>query len=715
MQKTILISTLLLLSLATQAPAVKTRKMQQSSFASFERGKTVDRISILHGGKLTPARQQELWMDTGDPHVWDLALDRRGNFYIATGNDGRIYRRNAKGDSTLFFDAPELQVFALALDRRDRLIAATSPRGKVYRFSAAGEADVIFATKEPYIWDLAVDSDNAVYVATGDPGRIYRIGTDGKTRLFFDSGHAHIRCLVFDRSGRLYAGSGQKGVVYRIDSDGKAFALHDPLATEVHALAIAPDGTVYAATMTEPTSGLGDQLAQQLSRQAATTSDASDEVSLAAQSILIEAQGQPAQAQASLLRIDPSGYAREIWDFPRDAVQSLLMTDEGLLVGTGSEGKIYRLDAQDRSDLLCRFHESPVTALLNAGDSWIVATANMAKVFRLAAQPYAEAVFESETIDAGSQARWGVFEYEGELGDGDIRFFTRSGNTEQPGSDWSDWQPLRRVEHLQIISPKARFVQWKAVFQTSGLVAPMLNKVVLAYQQLNLAPRITSLIIHEPGVYYESDNTKSRPSDNSLVDFSGLIYPESLPSSSQKKGARSADWIFDDPNLDPLVFDLDCQLLPNGPCISFLRDAAVNVYSWDSFQLADGRYRLKLIAKDSPRNSADETLAAEKESDPFIVDNSAPELTAFEIKAGNGVVTVLFEFIDAWSALESLHYSLDADGWSALDSQDGLIDSPSESFRLLIPLAANETAILALRAVDSAGNIKVEHKRIRNP
>ncbi|HNR66748.1 MAG TPA: hypothetical protein PKN04_01860 [bacterium] len=713
MQKSYWLFVFIVLGLAAPLHAVKTRKIQQSSFSSFLRGKG-NEISILHGGRLTPGPQQRLSFDSGDPYIWDMTIDRRGNLYIATGNDGRIYRLTAANDSLLVFDAPELEVFAVALDGRDRLIAATSPRGKVYRVNKPGSAEIIFDPEESYIWDLVVDAQNAIYVATGDAGRIYRIDTAGKVECYFDGQNAHIRCLALDKDNRLYAGSSQPGVVYRFNAEGKPFALCDPQVSEVHDLAIADDGTVYAATLNKPIADIGEQLVRQLSQKSETANQAEEaEVALSAQSIVTQAASLSTKTNGSLWRIDPSGHGREIWAFPEDLVQCLMMTADGLLVGTGSEGKIYRINANDETDLLCRFQESPVTALAAHANRWFLGTANMGKVYELLSERSKTAVFESEPLDTGSQSRWGVFDLEGDATASQIGFHTRSGNTEQPGPGWSEWQPVQQEKSdLRVVSPAARFIQWKAEFHTADQTAAVVRKVVIAYQQINLPPRISTFIVHEPGKYYPESDKRDIPSGNTLAELQGLVYPQNLPASTPKKGARSADWIFDDPNLDPLVFDLYYQLLPDGIWTPLLSDAAASVYSWDSYLMADGRYRLKLVAKDTPENPIGQALSTEKVSEPFVVDNTGPALKEFQVQRQNQGIHLLFTMQDNWTAIEAVHYSFDAEAWKVLQPLDGLNDSKTESYRLQLTQAPGTVQNLTLRAIDAVGNITVEHQRI---
>ena len=66
--------------------------------------------------------------------------------------------------------------------------------------------------------------------------------------------------------------------------------------------------------------------------------------------------------------------------------------------------------------------------------------------------------------DAESIATWGTISWKGAVpSGGDVRLYTRSGNTATPDETWSAWSAAyRKGEGEQITSPKARFIQWKA-------------------------------------------------------------------------------------------------------------------------------------------------------------------------------------------------------------------------------------------------------------
>ena len=86
----------------------------------------------------------------------------------------------------------------------------------------------------------------------------------------------------------------------------------------------------------------------------------------------------------------------------------------------------------------------------------------------------------------------------------EVRLFTRSGNTQTPDETWSGWSTAyRNPDGEQIVSPKARYLQWKVEFVGSEGRSPVLTSVTAAYLQRNLRPEIASITIHPAGVVFQ--------------------------------------------------------------------------------------------------------------------------------------------------------------------------------------------------------------------
>src|SRR5262249_49564132 len=119
-------------------------------------------------------------------HVWDVVEDRDGNLYVATGDDGKIFKVSPEGKVSVAYAGEDSQVLCLAVAPDGSIYAGTGPGGRVVRIDPKGNGSVLYASPESYVWSLAVDSrTNSIYAGTGPKGRIYRITPDGKASVFY--------------------------------------------------------------------------------------------------------------------------------------------------------------------------------------------------------------------------------------------------------------------------------------------------------------------------------------------------------------------------------------------------------------------------------------------------------------------------------------------------------------------------------------------------
>lgn len=106
-----------------------------------------------------------------------------------------------------------------------------------------------------------------------------------------------------------------------------------------------------------------------------------------------------------------------------------------------------------------------------------------------------EGSYESPVRDAKLVASWGRIWWRGT---GPIELQTRSGNSERPDTTWSDWSVnYTDAKGSQITSPKARFIQWRAVLRGGGARRnePQLDDVSVAYLPRNVAPEVLAISV----------------------------------------------------------------------------------------------------------------------------------------------------------------------------------------------------------------------------
>src|SRR5688572_17251963 len=138
---------------------------QVSTEAEFLQGE-VENLSIDSYGRLTLGPGATPLYESNAPFLWTMVNGPDGSVYVGSGNEGQVFRIDAAGRATTFFDAAELEVHAIAPAPGGGIYAATSPDGKVYRVAPSGAPSVFFDPGDRYIWSLAVDRAGNVYVGT---------------------------------------------------------------------------------------------------------------------------------------------------------------------------------------------------------------------------------------------------------------------------------------------------------------------------------------------------------------------------------------------------------------------------------------------------------------------------------------------------------------------------------------------------------------------
>src|SRR5712692_11457730 len=119
---------------------------------------------------------------------------------------------------------------------------------------------------------------------------------------------------------------------------------------------------------------------------------------------------------------------------------------------------------------------------------------------------------------------WGAISWRGAAPGGSrIELFTRAGNTETPDDTWSVWSPAyASADGSAITSPKARYLQWRAVLTGKG-DGPVLTSVTAAYLQRNVRPEVRSITVHPPGIVFQKPFSTGDPE---LAGFDDQSTPE---------------------------------------------------------------------------------------------------------------------------------------------------------------------------------------------
>jgi sugar lactone lactonase YvrE len=699
---------------------------QVSTESELLRGE-VENLAIDSFGRLTLGPTSSTVYDASAPFLWTVVNAPDGSLYAGSGNEGQVFRIDPSGRGTVFFDTDELEVHAIAPAPGGGVYVGTSPDGKIYKVDASGKGTVFFDPADRYIWSLAVDRSGNVFAATGDKGVIYKVSPDGKGAPFYETKATHAMTLAFDRDGRLLAGTESPGRVFRIDASGKPFVLLDSSYTEIRTIRMDGSGNIYVAAVSGRSGG-GDRGASppapEPSGQVLTPS-VSTEITVVAIADSPVSPAQPAQtapparpgpAAGALFRILPDGASDLLWESREDLPYDVVFEPGGtLLVATGNKGKIYRLSGDPlQPTLVARVNAQQVTSLQPEREGrMIVATSNPGRLLRLSATRADRGTYTSDVRDAQTVAMWGTIKWqEGSTG-GRVEISTRSGNTRTPDETWSEWSaPYADRDGSPITSPRARYLQWRAVLIASRGESPYLTSVTAAYLPRNLRPRVTSITIHPPGTVFQ----RPFPVDPEIAGFEGDLperraatqgsntAPPSLGRRTYQRGLLTIVWRAEDDNRDELVYDVLYRREGETSWKALKRGMGEAILVWDTSSVPNGRYFVRVVAADTPSNSPATALTGAMESTSFDIDNTPPVITVTSVRREGSRVTIAFDVRDANSAVQKADYSLDGDRWQTIYPKDGIADSRFEQFELVLSGDAGARG-LVLRAADALNNV----------
>jgi hypothetical protein len=702
----------------TLLPAVDTKTWEQSSMEDLDQG-TLQHLSLSSDGRLAVAPRVREVYDSSLAVLWSVARDSKGTIYIGGGSLGgskaKLFVIDAQGRGKLLAELEGIAVQAIAIDRQDRVYAATSPDGKVYRIDSTGKAEVFYDPKTKYIWALSFARNGDLYVATGDRGEIHRVTPAGAGSVFFRTEEAHARSMTVDAADNVIVGTEPSGLILRVTPAGQGFVLYQAPKREITAVAVGADGAIYAA-------GAGNRTTAPVAAPAAVgappapapqTPPPPGTVQIVGPSPIPVAlpilASQAVAGGSEIYRIQADGYPRRIWSHAQDLVYALAFDAQGrLLAGSGNRGNLYRIDSDYSYTRLLNVEPTQITGLLRAPEGRLYAvTGNIGKLIAIGPELEPSGMFESDVLDAGGFSYWGRVGKQPEAADGMV-IETRSGNVGRAQRNWSPWVALSQG---RVASPPARFLQYRATLNGTNGNAE-LSDVSIAYQMKNVAPVLAQVEITPPNYRFPAPLALTTPVPNPTLSLppitlstarrpaqsSAVSTDPGTPALTWAKGNIGARWLAEDDNGDTLQFKIEVRGV-NETAWKLVRDKVRERYlSWDSTAYADGKYVLRVTASDVPSNPPDQALTGSRESDPFLIDNTPPEITFGP--AGS----LQFHAKDALNTLGKAEYSVNGGDWIVVEPTTRLTDSREHDYRVILPIVPPGEVTLAVRVEDAYGN-----------
>jgi hypothetical protein len=596
-----------------------------------------------------PAWSSSVYFEPGTKYIWDLALDKAGNLYVATGDHGEIYRVTPKGEHSVFFKSDETHIRVLAFDAQEDLIAGSDGSGLVYRISSSGEGFVLYSAPKKEITALAIDRAGNIYasavgekhstggssssgtgaallnlgsspplggaapqvpginvtLAPGTPqtagpfpfpggglsggSDVYRIAPDGSPARLWTSHEDIVYALAFDSSGRLLAGTGNRGHIFAITGLDDFSDLLKAAASQVTAFAKAPGGALYAAT-----SNLGK----------------------------VFVLGPAPEAEGT--------YASDVFD----------------------------------AKLFSRWGRADFRGVGNV-----------------------ELYARSGNVD-NPDRNWSAWK-KIELG--------RDSETGIPPARYAQW---KAVLHAGSTAPGVDSV---ALNYLPKNAAPEIDEVTVQvgvkYQTM---PKMT-------GSGMGSDSSGVSFGASSFGGSSGPHFDVPTPS-SHDRDSIGVKWSAHDENDDQLVYSVYYRGDGEARWLLLKDNLTDKACSFDASLLPDGGYTVKVVASDAPSHSPGEALTASKESRRFEVDTTPPRIENLTAFLDGAQIHIAFRASDGFSAIKRAEYSVDASEWKYVDPVGQLSDSKTENYDFKVtPESAKDGAasehVVVVRVYDRYENM----------
>ncbi len=542
--------------------------------------------------------------------VWSAVTGKKGVVFLGTGYEGKIFRVNGNSVSEIATTG-QLVVTSMALDKRGDLYVATLPDAVIWKVpKPAGirPGKPVKAKKWAtlpkgtlHVWQIGFDSvKRMLYAATGPEGKLFAIGPDGKASVYLDTEEEHVMCVAFDHKKRLVAGTSPSALVFRISGPGRAVALADFDGTEVKSLHVYDKELVAAVNQFSITPSIPSKPAKSKTGKPKDTKKPGD---------------------GEIYRLGPQGQFEQLWKQKKGHVVALEVSRSGVIyAGLGTDGKIISIDADRVVRTELDLDEREVMALIVDDQLRFALTGDSGAVYQVDWARPADAIYYTPLLDAGTVSQWGRVSW---FANGPLRVQSRSGNTIKPDNTWSDWSAdLRSGDEIQ--SPAAGYLQLRLTWANNK--QGVLRSLQVAYRSFNQRTVITELNPSSPFPNPSRSSSRTDPKISTRTVSAHFINRNELE--------LDLNWRVSNPDGDTMRYQLWYQAMGETLWRPITKPDEVHSathYTWRTESIPEGVYRIRLRADDSPDNDPSEVLTDEFFSVPVLVDNHQPSVKGLTV------------------------------------------------------------------------------------
>jgi len=209
-------------------------------------------------------------------------------------------------------------------------------------------------------------------------------------------------------------------------------------------------------------------------------------------------------------------------------------------------------------------------------------------------------------------------------------------------------------------------------------------------------------------------NVSNSPRGKASSGTSSTIEASGGPLSDKPNTSVSLDWKTENPDKDEMRYRLQYRLVGTNVWYDMLKSddtLSKETYSWDTGDLTEGRYRVRVTASDELSNPPDRVKTHELESGVVLVDNTPPVIEGLRV-AGTRIQGTAIDGVGPIARIEATVAG--STHWVPFYPRDGLFDEQREEFDIDVgALGAKAPAIVAIRVYDSASNSVVYNATLK--
>ncbi len=632
---------------------------------------------------------------SGPEVFWRIIPDGRGGYYTGTGHGGEIHHTTSGEKSRLVARLEGTEVFSLLMLDDGDILAGCGPEGQLYRVQSDGDATLLGSVDGGYAWAMVNDTrDGKIWLATGSPAAVYSFDPEsGILEKAVELPAQNALDITFDGQGNLLVCTQGPGLIYSLDPrhPDQPRLLFETAQDEARQFITGPEGKIFVLALNT------DESMQEDGGMSLGSGGSGPPPMLMA--LLMEGNG-PTISRAALYVVEDDGLVVPWWVGDVDLMIAAWSPRWGWLGGgpladDSGQTILYSLTPPAGNHPAAGWTGGDIMDLLVEsagpdGDSIIVCQAHPGSVTILGDSGDAPRQALSPPLDGGIPVRWGRLNWTTNKGGGKLKWAVRGGNRSEPDDSWTPWSDSWTDQNRALPLEPCRFLQWRVEFPSKGGEKPLrLTSVSVSGWQDNRAPVIVSFTqeylkdVHLGMMNNHNENITQTFRSGLQAEFSQNSIDDRLAGperASMGRSVRVFTWLGSDPNGDRVLFDLEYQRTGEVAWRKIQSGSSEFLGSWDTSEVPDGDYYIRLTASDSPDNPGALTATTNRTLGPVTVDNSKPEITGFRIAELPDGFQVTLTARDTGGVLAGAQLRLPDGTNERLDPEDGICDSPKEKF-----------------------------------